>query len=441
MDIQGPFKGSIARFRYALAVIDDHSRAGWKRFLKHKNDTKDEIIALITKLETFTEHKVKIIRFDGGGEFLDTELQNWFKSKGITLEISAPDTQQQNGVAEQYNHTTHERALAMLKDLNMADGFWPEAHEYSNYVRNHTPTTALKRKMPYEAFHGKKPDVGALHIFGSRCHVCIPKEKRGKLNAHSVDGIFCGFTPKSKAYKIWVPSRHKFITSRDVIVYEKLPEHKDKPIITIAPSKGVSQDQNALSKGSTEPTNDISASNSKAILEQELVTTPKPTPTVETQHQPIQLRRSERATQPTWIKAASNLQKAAEDKQKADNKALREARTECRELKAKAKLQPSIVEESHSRPPDSIAPITELEITNFAYIATHGLITPMSYKEAVHSPESAEWNKAMKEEIDNHTQQHTWELVPLPRGRKAIGSRWTYVIKFDSDGSITRYKA
>ena len=130
----------------------------------------------------------------------------------------------------------------MLKDLDMADGFWPEAHEYSNYVRNRTPTTALKWKMPYEAFHGKKPDVGALRVFGSRCHVRIPKEKRRKLNAHSVDGIFCGFTPKSKAYKIWVPSRHKFITSRDVIVYEKLPEHEDEPIITIAPSEGVSQD-------------------------------------------------------------------------------------------------------------------------------------------------------------------------------------------------------
>ena len=184
----------------------------------------------------------------------------------------------------------------MLKDLNMADGRWPEAHEYLNYVRNCTPTTALKQKTPYEAFHGKKPDVGALHVFGSRCHIHIPKEKCGKLDTHSVDGIFCSFALKSKAYKIWVPSHHKFITSRDVIVYEKLPEHEDELIITITPSEGVSQDQNALSKGSTEPTNNISASNSKAILEQELPTTLKPTPTVETQHQPIQLCRSERAT-------------------------------------------------------------------------------------------------------------------------------------------------
>ena len=136
MDIQGPFKGSIAGFRYTLAVIDDHSQARWKRFLKHKNDAKGEIITLITKLEMFTERKVKTICFDGGGEFLDTELRNWFKLKGITLEISAPDMQQQNGVAKRYNHTTHERALAMLKDLELADGFWPEAHEYLNYVHN-----------------------------------------------------------------------------------------------------------------------------------------------------------------------------------------------------------------------------------------------------------------------------------------------------------------
>ena len=43
MDIQGPFKGSITGLQYTLAVIDDCSRAGWKQFLKHKNDTKEEI--------------------------------------------------------------------------------------------------------------------------------------------------------------------------------------------------------------------------------------------------------------------------------------------------------------------------------------------------------------------------------------------------------------
>ena len=99
---------------------------------------------LITKLETFTKRKVKTIPFDSGGEFLDTELRNWFKSKGITLEISAPDMQQQNEVAEQYNCTTHERALAMLKDLELANRFWPEAHEYLNSYRSPKTTNTIR---------------------------------------------------------------------------------------------------------------------------------------------------------------------------------------------------------------------------------------------------------------------------------------------------------
>ena len=108
MDLQGPFKSSIAGFRYTLAVIDNCTQAGWKRFLKHKSDAKDEIIALITELETSMEWKLKVVQLDGGGEFLNNALRDWFKSKGISLEISAPDTHQQNGVAERYNQTTHE---------------------------------------------------------------------------------------------------------------------------------------------------------------------------------------------------------------------------------------------------------------------------------------------------------------------------------------------
>jgi hypothetical protein len=42
---------------------------------------------------------------------MDNELQDWFKSKGISLEISAPDTQQQNGVAKHFNQTTHKHIV------------------------------------------------------------------------------------------------------------------------------------------------------------------------------------------------------------------------------------------------------------------------------------------------------------------------------------------
>jgi len=61
MDLQGPFDASIKGFRYALAVVDDNSRMGWKRFLKLKSEALGEIKSLITELKNYTERKVKII--------------------------------------------------------------------------------------------------------------------------------------------------------------------------------------------------------------------------------------------------------------------------------------------------------------------------------------------------------------------------------------------
>ena len=361
---------------------------GWKCFLKNRRDTKDEIISLITKLKTFTGCKVRIIQFDGGGEFLDFNLCDWFNSKGITLEISAPDTQQQNRVAKQYNCTTHEHAVAMLKDIGILDSFWPEAHEYSNYVHNHTPTVALKHTTPYEVFHGRKPNVATLHIFGLQCHIHIPKEKWGKLDAHSIDGIFYSFTSRSKAYKVWIPAKHKFITSRDVIVYEKIPEHEDDPIITSTPSEGVSPYNGAPSEGNIKPSTPITEKPASApACEPSPEPTPEPQPTPplptvtpvitsnpEPKAQPTQPHCSECATHPSWRKIASDSQKATNMRWKADNKAHAEQ---------PMLNPPSELSKPHSHPPDHNMPTNEAEMVNLTYLATHGPITLLNYKEAI----------------------------------------------------------
>ncbi|GJS53773.1 ribonuclease H-like domain-containing protein [Tanacetum coccineum] len=39
------------------------------------------------------------------------------------------------------------------------------------------------------------------------------------------------------------------------------------------------------------------------------------------------------------------------------------------------------------------------------------------------------------------TRNNTWELADLPFGRKAIGSKWVFKIKYKSNGEIERYKA
>jgi hypothetical protein len=47
----------------------------------------------------------------------------------------------------------------------------------------------------------------------------------------------------------------------------------------------------------------------------------------------------------------------------------------------------------------------------------------------------------MHDELQALDENKTWSIVPLPTGKKVVGSRWIYKIKFHSDGSIERHKA
>ena len=38
-------------------------------------------------------------------------------------------------------------------------------------------------------------------------------------------------------------------------------------------------------------------------------------------------------------------------------------------------------------------------------------------------------------------EKDTWDLVPLPKGRKLVICKWVYINKYASDGSIERHKA
>ncbi|XP_040957890.1 uncharacterized protein [Gossypium hirsutum] len=51
-----------------------------------------------------------------------------------------------------------------------------------------------------------------------------------------------------------------------------------------------------------------------------------------------------------------------------------------------------------------------------------------------------EWRVVAQYEYDALIQSRTWELVPLPLGRKAIGCKWLYKIKRNLDGTVARRK-
>ena len=54
---------------------------------------------------------------------------------------------------------------------------------------------------------------------------------------------------------------------------------------------------------------------------------------------------------------------------------------------------------------------------------------PECYQEAVDSEEKAKWVAAMNEEMQSLYENETFELVKLPKGRKALKNLWVYKVK------------
>lgn len=47
----------------------------------------------------------------------------------------------------------------------------------------------------------------------------------------------------------------------------------------------------------------------------------------------------------------------------------------------------------------------------------------------------------MRKEFKALEANKTWEIAELPKGKKAIGCKWVYKIKYKVDGSVEIYKA
>jgi hypothetical protein len=75
------------------------------------------------------------------------------------------------------------------------------------------------------------------------------------------------------------------------------------------------------------------------------------------------------------------------------------------------------------------------ELSNNGNLASS---TPTSYEEA---SKDEKWRLAAKSEYDSLINNHTWELVELPPGKKCIGCKWIFRTKEDENGNITKYKA
>lgn len=172
----------------------------WATFLREKSEAFNKFKAIKALVEKETERSLKCLRSDQGGEFTSYEFVRFCDEQRIKRQMSVPKTVQQNEIAERRNKTIVESARTMLIQGEVPKMFWKEAVSTTVYTLNMVLVKKGNNKTPYELWNDKIPNVGYLKNFGSKCFI-KRDDVTGKFDAKCDEGIFLGYSTKSKVFK------------------------------------------------------------------------------------------------------------------------------------------------------------------------------------------------------------------------------------------------
>ena len=215
-DVCGPLQvPTPGGCRYFVIFKDDYTGWTFTYLLRNKSEVFRYLQDVVARVKSDTDNDVKVLRSDNGGEFFGTEINDWLAKRGIHHQSSTPHTPQQNGVAERTIRTVMEAARSQMYGRKVPTELWGEAVVAATYVLNRS-LSSTSSATPFELWYGTRPDISNLRIFGSRVFAHVPDATRRKLDPKAQEGIFVGYSERSKAYRIWDPTVRKLIVSRDV---------------------------------------------------------------------------------------------------------------------------------------------------------------------------------------------------------------------------------
>lgn len=228
VDTWGPYPvPGLKNERYALFLIDDATRYTWVVLF----DTKDKIAVILIELlkRLSTEHQLPIIRIRCDNEFVQNSIRVYCSTEGITLEVTVPYAHHQAGLIERSHRSVRERSSAMIQDFlpsslmtksivnraeemlrnaTLPEGLWTYAIREGVNKKNRAPCRALKyKKTPFEALHGRKPDLSNDNAWGARVYVTIAPEQRlaqGDTKLHTPRGYIAHFLCAEGEKICWV---------------------------------------------------------------------------------------------------------------------------------------------------------------------------------------------------------------------------------------------
>ncbi len=428
VDLTGPMSvPTWGGARYALVIVEVSTRLPVGRLLISKEGVNAELRDVIAMLERQSGKKLKRMRVDNGTEFLNKIVDDFCRRNGIVVETTVPYTPEQNGIAERAIAVLFEMVRCMLHSAAMDLRYWGEAFLYAVHIRSITYTAALDDKVPLHAWTGKKPNVSHLRIFGSVAYANIPKKVRGgKLEVTSIKCRLIGWwADETKGYRLEDAETGKLITARDVRFVEN-DAPGDLAVIETRGTAPTRAEIDALGP----PKIEKAAGTANPIV-------PTP-PEVESAAPPS-------ATAPVPPPPANDDSNSLPDAENIEIQQVQQPKTS-KWASLPTREHPRRERRPAAPPGEPSTDEDFLIATNQSTDRARAFITfanePRTYKEAMRSSLSKEWEKAIDVEYKTLVKNDTFEWVKtVPEGRKAIGSRTVFRMKRDGNGNLIKLKA
>nr|GEX63471.1 retrovirus-related Pol polyprotein from transposon TNT 1-94 [Tanacetum cinerariifolium] len=98
---------------------------------------------------------------------------------------------------------TPEVVIKFIQQIQLGLNKTAEAVATACYTQNRSLIYTRHHKTPYELVHNKKPDLTFFRVFGALCYPTNDSEDLRKLQPTSDIGIFVGYAPSRKGYRIY----------------------------------------------------------------------------------------------------------------------------------------------------------------------------------------------------------------------------------------------
>ncbi|GJV46518.1 retrovirus-related pol polyprotein from transposon TNT 1-94 [Tanacetum coccineum] len=189
--------------KYILVIIDDYSIFTWVKFLRSKDENPQAVIKFLKQIQVGLNKTVRYICTDNGTEFVNNDLTEYYECVSIFHQKLVLRTPQQNGVIKRWNRTLVEAVRTMLIFSKAPMFLWTEVVATACYTQNRSLIHTRHNKTPYELVYDKKPDLTFFRVFSALCYPTNDSEDLGKLQPTTDIGIFVGYAPSRKGYRIY----------------------------------------------------------------------------------------------------------------------------------------------------------------------------------------------------------------------------------------------